>query len=113
MLEIILLIFLTRHVGEIVESKGRRKTGWYKLMTVLLWLGGEVMGAIAGGIVAALSGSGNFVVYICALLGAAAGAGISVLIARSLSVVSYDQPPQPPSFGGASGPQQAPQSFGE
>jgi membrane protein DedA with SNARE-associated domain len=98
MLEIILLIFLTRHVGEIVVSKGR-KAGWYKFMTVLLWIGGEVTGAIIGGIVAAVSHSGTFVVYILALLGAAAGAGISVLIARSLSAHLYDPPPQPPAFG--------------
>ncbi|HEX8500107.1 MAG TPA: hypothetical protein VF659_05890 [Pyrinomonadaceae bacterium] len=98
MLEIIVLIFLTRHVGEIVQSKGR-KTGWFKVMTVVLWIGGEVTGAIVGGIVGALTDSGALFAYVFALVGAGIGAGASVLIARSLSPVAYDQPPQPPVFG--------------
>jgi uncharacterized membrane protein YeaQ/YmgE (transglycosylase-associated protein family) len=98
MLEIILLIYLTRHVGETVEAKGR-KAGWYKVLTVVLWLGCEIGGAIVGGIIAALSGSGNLVVYLFALVGAAVGAGISILIARSVSPLAYDQPPPPPTFG--------------
>lgn len=99
MLEILLLIFLTRKVGEIVEAKGR-KPGWYKLMTVLLWIGGEVSGAVVGGIVSALAGAGTALVYLFALLGAAAGAGVAFLVAktRSPQVVAYDQPPQPPTF---------------
>jgi hypothetical protein len=98
MLEIIILIFLTRKVGEIVQAKGRR-TGWYKLMTVVLWIGGEVMGAIVGGIVGALTDSGMVFAYLFALAGAAAGAGLSIIIARSLSPLTYDTPPQPPVFG--------------
>jgi uncharacterized membrane protein YeaQ/YmgE (transglycosylase-associated protein family) len=98
MLEIILLVFLTRHVGEIVQAKGRRG-GWYKLMTVLLWLGCEIVGAFIGGIVAAVSGSGTFLIYIFALIGAAVGAGISVIIARAVPPLMYEQPPAPPTFG--------------
>ena|SRR5215207_627744 len=106
MLEIIALIYLTRHVGGIVKSKGRRP-GWFKLMTVLLWIGGELTGMVVGGIVAALSDSGGdpagdaglSFVYVFALAGAAAGAGLSVIIARSLGAQTYDLPPQPPVFG--------------
>src|SRR5215207_8361128 len=106
MLEIIALIYLTRYVGDIAKSKGRRP-GWFKLMTVVLWIGGELMGLVVGGIVAALSDSsgdpesdaGMIFVYLFALVGAAAGAGLSVIIARSLAVKTYDLPPQPPVFG--------------
>jgi hypothetical protein len=97
MLEIILLIYLTRHVGEIVQAKGRRG-GWYKLMTVLLWLGCEVVGAIIGAIVAAMSRSGSLLIYLFALIGAAAGAGISILVARSVPPLAYDQPPAPTTY---------------
>ena len=99
MLEIILLIFLTRKIGEIVESKGH-KAGWYKVMTVLLWIGGEVTGAVVGGIVSGLTDSGTGLVYLFALLGAAAGAGLSFLVAKTRSPreVAYDAPPQPPTF---------------
>lgn len=99
MLEIILLIFLTRRVGETVREKGRR-AGWYKLMAVLLWIGCEVAGAVVGGIVTAVSGAGNnLLVYLFALIGAAVGAGISLLIAHNVSPLAYDQPPAPPTFG--------------
>ena len=98
MLEIILLFYLTRHVGEIVQAKGRRG-GWYKLMTVLLWLGCEIVGAFIGGIVAALSHSGTLLIYIFALNGAAVGAGISVVVARAVPPLMYEQPPAPPTFG--------------
>ncbi len=98
MLEIILLIFLTRRIGEIVEEKGR-KGGWYKVLTVVLWIGGEVIGAVIGAIVAGVSGSSEFLIYVFALLGAGVGAGLSFIIAKSLSPVVYNAPPPPPTFG--------------
>ena len=99
MLEIILLIFLTRKVGEIVEEKGRR-SGWYKVLTVVLWIGGEVIGAIIGLVVAEATGSGQPVMYLCALVGAAIGAALAFIIAKSLSpVAAYNTPPPPPTFG--------------
>ena len=42
MLEILALFFLTKRIGEIVEEKGRKTIG-YKLLTVALWIGGEVI----------------------------------------------------------------------
>lgn len=98
MLEIIILIFLTRHIGEIVKSKGR-KPGLFKLLTVVLWIGGELTGGIIGAIIGEMSGMGVGLAYLFALLGAAAGAGLSFIIARSLSAKTYDLPPQPPMFG--------------
>lgn len=107
MLEIIALIYLTRYVGDIAKSKGR-PSGRFKLMTVLLWIGGEVTGMVVGGIIAALrdrvgdpeGDSGMVFVYLLALVGAAVGAALSVIIARSLNAKTYDLPPEPPVFGG-------------
>ena len=100
MLEIVALIFLTRKVGEIVESKNR-KAGWYKFMTVALWIGFEVVGAIIGGVYVALSGASDAFSYLFALVGAACGAGLSFIIAKSLPVRTEalaQPPPPPPSF---------------
>src|SRR5215208_4012508 len=98
MLEIILLIFLTRKVGEIVRSKGR-KPGWFQLLTVVLWIGGELTGAVIGAVIGELRDTGIGLAYLFALLGAGAGAGLSIVIARSLNAKTYDLPPQPPVFG--------------
>jgi hypothetical protein len=101
MIEIILLIYLTRSVGEIVKQKNRRP-GWYKLMTVLLWLGGELVGGFAGGIVVALTDANQAFIYLFALIGAAIGAGAAFLVAKSVPAVDpFVTPPPPP-----------PQSFG-
>ncbi len=98
MLEIVILFFLARSVGEIVRSKGRQ-AGWYQVLAVVLWIGGELTGGVIGGIVGALTDTGMALAYVFALLGAAVGAGISLLVARSLSAKTYDLPPQPPVFG--------------
>jgi hypothetical protein len=100
MLEIIALIFLTRKIGEIVESKNR-KAGWFKFMTVALWIGCELTGAIIGGVYAALTGASDAVAYIFALAGAVVGALLSFVIAKSLPVKAEPlavPPPPPPTF---------------
>lgn len=100
MLEIFTLIWLTRRVGEIVGAKGR-KPGWYKFMTVVLWFGCEVGGAIIGGIIVALSGSeAAWLAYLFALVGAACGAGAAILIAKAVPPVAVMPmaPPPPPTF---------------
>ena len=84
MLEILVLLFLMRTIGGIVEAKGRRSLG-YKALTALLWVGGEITGASIG--VALAGDSGGCAIYLFALVGAAAGAGISFTIANSLSPV--------------------------
>lgn len=95
MLEIIALIWLTRRIGEIVKEK-HRKSGWYKFMTVALWFGCEIAGAIVGGIIVGLTGSPDALIYVIALAGAAAGAGIAYLIARSVPPLQPDFAPPPP-----------------
>ena len=95
MLEIILLITLTRRIGYILEQKGR-KTGWYKLLTVLLWFGGEVVGAIIGSLIAEVGGLNKAVIYLIALMGAGAGAGLAFIIAKSVQPIPEYLPPPPP-----------------
>ena len=95
MLEIILLIGLTKKIGNMLHAKNR-KSGWFKLLTVVLWLGGEMMGAIIGAVIGQISGYGLAVSYPLALLGAAAGALTAYLIAKSVSPVERFEPPPPP-----------------
>jgi hypothetical protein len=98
MLEIILLITLTRRIGHILEQKGR-KSGWYKLLTVLLWFGGEIIGGIIGAVIAEIGGLNQALIYLIALMGAAAGAGAAFLIAKAVSpITEYSPPPPPPTF---------------
>ncbi|MBW8879597.1 MAG: hypothetical protein JF614_32085 [Acidobacteria bacterium] len=86
MLEILALIYLTRKNGGIAEKKGN-KPGLYKFLTVLLWIGGEIVGGILGAIVA--SGSDEMgPLYLFALVGALAGAGLSRLIVNNLSTLT-------------------------
>jgi len=77
MLEILLLRALTGAIGKVVEAKGK-PSGWYKFLAVMLWFGGELLGAVIG--FATDMGAGA---YLLALMGAAAGAGIAYQIAKS------------------------------
>ncbi len=97
MLEIILLIRLTRRIGEMLKAKGR-KSGWFKFLTVVLWFGGEFIGGLIGGVIAALNGWSNILAYLIALIGAAIGAGTAYFIARSLPPLEIQPPPPPPTF---------------
>lgn len=97
MLEIIALVTLTRRIGEIVREKGR-KSGWYKFMTVMMWFGGEIVGAIVGAFIAAATGTGALITYVCALAGAGLGAGGAYLIAISVPALHHSAPPSPPVF---------------
>jgi len=47
MLEIILLIFLTKNIGNLAFQKGIKPGPW-KLYTVLAWIGAEFAGAFIG-----------------------------------------------------------------
>jgi len=83
MLEILALVYLTRKIGGVVEAKGH-KGGRYKVLTVVLWIGGEFVGAILGGVLSGGAESGLGAVYLFALLGAAAGAGLAYFIAANV-----------------------------
>lgn len=83
MLEIIALIALTGYIGRTVEAKGH-KSGMYKWMTVGLWFGGEIVGLILGVLITGGSPDGQCLMYIIALLGAAAGAITATVIANNV-----------------------------
>lgn len=84
MVEILTLGRFADFIGRLVKSKGYQP-GHYRLAALLLWCAGEVCGLFTGLMIAP---KGDFpslvVIYICALLGAAAGAGLAYLIVRSL-----------------------------
>ncbi len=79
MLEIILIVVLTGKLRTIAQSKGR-SAGWAALGPVL-WIGGEVLGAVAG----AIMGADGLSLYGGAILGAVVGAGIAWAIVNGLS----------------------------
>lgn len=97
MLEILLLIFLSKKIGGIARNKGRSGGGYIALL-IFLWIGGEITGALIGAFATADS-SNQCVVYIMALFGAAAGALIAFTVASAMSPKpGYPKPaviPQP------------------
>lgn len=107
MLEILAIWYLVVRIGKIVDQKGYKR-GWYIVMTIALWFGGEIFGAIVGMLVIGALGSEQCLIYLFALGGALIGAGIAYLIANSLPVApdqilqptteapSADQIPQEP-----------------
>ncbi len=85
MIELIALVLLVLRVGKILEAKGR-KALHYQILTVALWFGGELLGAIVGFAIIVIIDPHDLVVFvlivICVLSGAAAGGLASYLIAR-------------------------------
>jgi hypothetical protein len=79
MLEILLLISMCKSIGRIVREKGRSATP-FQVMLVVLWLVGEFVGAVVGAIVL----GGGMAIYLFALMGAAAGAIVTFVIAKNL-----------------------------
>ncbi len=57
MIEIIILIFLTRDIGKLAGAKGLRPSTW-KIYLVFGWIGSEVIGAVVGLL---LFGMGNLI----------------------------------------------------
>jgi len=82
MLEILLVIFLTKKIGATCALKGYGAKG-YKAMLVAMWFGGEIVGGILGAI--ATQGNGSLLVYATALAGAAVGAGVTFAVVNNLS----------------------------
>lgn len=83
MLEILLIIVLTKKLSDIAEGKGRsRSWGWIVLP---LWFGGE----ISGGVIGAIAGAQDLGLYPPMLLCAGIGAGIAWFVVTRLSPVEY------------------------
>lgn len=98
MLEIAFLIFLCRKLSTIAKAKGR-SGGWGGLGAGF-WIGGELLGFIAGGIADLGMGS-----YLLALLFAGTGAVLSYVIVKSLKS-GYSNP-----YGYADAPAMAPAGY--
>src|SRR5512140_1455265 len=82
MIELLVLLFLTGHVGRIVTPKGR-SAGGFKFLTILLWFGGEAAGAVFGRI---FVGRETVDIYGPALVGACLGAVLAVALAKAAKV---------------------------
>jgi len=80
MIEIVVLAILITHVGKIAVDKGHC-SGRYQLLTVVLWVGGELLGVIGA---QAISRDAFCLWYVSALAGAAVGAGIAIAIVDGL-----------------------------
>jgi hypothetical protein len=97
MLELIIVWVLVNRIGRIIEEKGL-KSGWYKVLTVVLWFGGEMSAAAVGALILGTEESMLCLVYLIALTGALGGAGIAYIVARSVppATVTFIPPPSPP-----------------
>jgi hypothetical protein len=101
MLEIFLIIAVSKKISAMMTQKGRNPTG-YVILFIALWFGGEIVGGILGAIVTilmdrrAMEGDGLMCgAYVLALIGAAIGGTIGYVIASSASDLS---PPRVPDF---------------
>lgn len=83
MIEILVLIALSKKIGGMAKEKGY-KSIIFALMTVALWLGFEVGGALGGGLVSTIFDLPQCLVYLFALACAACGGGLAYLIADAL-----------------------------
>jgi hypothetical protein len=85
MFEVLILIWLTKCVGIIVEERGQKR-GLYTALIIMMWFGGEFMGAIFGAIITGWSPSAQCLLYAIALAGGGLGAYSAYRIADRLTV---------------------------
>jgi hypothetical protein len=93
-LEILVLVGLCKGMGALMESKGRNPLV-LQILAVVGWIGGEIVGVIAGVVWHHLQHPDEdpgFAVYLFALAGAVLGAGFPFLIAF---VIPARQPEMP------------------
>jgi len=101
-MEILLLIIFTRKIRKVIKSKGY-KTGWFVLLTMILFFGGEAIGGTGGALLALLLDAGDAgiaVVYALALIGAALGGTTAYFIAKSVKPLQFElnRPSSSPAF---------------
>lgn len=77
MLEIIAIVVLIRIVGGMAEDKDRDGL-WFKILAVVLWFVGEIVGMIVGALAIGMSDMCSL--YVFAALGAVAGGVVAVAI---------------------------------
>jgi hypothetical protein len=108
MVEIILIYFLCKAIGNVLAQKGRTAIG-YQVLAVVLWFGGEIGAAMSYGIFVAVTGGDidtmfDINCYLASLCGAAAGAGIAYLIAHLVPPAAdplFDAPYAAPGAAGS------------
>ena len=83
MLEIIVLIFIVRRMGEICKEKGYKPTP-YKIMTVLLFIAIEFIGIFIGTMIEDLLMLNDLIIYLFAIIGATIGVTISFAVINSI-----------------------------
>ena len=84
MLEILVLLWLTSAIGKMAEETGH-SSSQYKVLTVVLWFGGEFVGMIIGMVILGRGESARCLVYPFAFGGAVIGAIIAYAIAENLT----------------------------
>lgn len=88
MLEIIIVVLVSKKIAAMVKEKGR-SAGGYVTLFVLLWFGGEIVGAIVGAMMTGGQNAGaggiDMAVYVFALVGAAVGGITGFAIASMVS----------------------------
>jgi hypothetical protein len=89
MLEILLVIYLCKQIGNVLRNKGR-SPGWYQAMLVAFWIIGELMGGIIAMVI--MGGEANALAYLGALAGAAAGAGLAFFVAHQATPAAQMAP---------------------
>ena len=89
MLEILLVIHLSKQIGNVLRKKGR-SPGWYQAMLVAFWFGGELMGLLVSA--ALMGGEVNALAYVGALLGAGVGAGLAFFVAHQATPAAQMSP---------------------
>jgi hypothetical protein len=93
MLEILIIIALSRKIAEITKNKGRGAAGWI-VMFIALWIGGELLGAFIAVFASVIVNGGEepnmLFAWVGGLVGAATGAVISFAVINSLAPLGRD-----------------------
>jgi len=89
MLEILLIVVISKKIAALIKKKGRGPAG-YIILFILFWFGGEIIGAVVGLAITfaqdprAMNDDFNAVAYFFALIGAAIGGGLGYAVACSV-----------------------------
>jgi hypothetical protein len=85
MLELAIVYYMSKSIGEIALAKGRIRFGYMALLW-LLWFGGEFFGAVVGAVIFSSGGEEPpmLLIYGCGLAGAIAGAVATFVLVNSL-----------------------------
>ncbi|MGI8979320.1 MAG: hypothetical protein ACR2FY_08850 [Pirellulaceae bacterium] len=97
--DLLFVFLICKHVGEMVQEKGRNPL-LYQVLMAVGWIGGEIVGGVAGAVLAAVVSNGNedaigIGAGVGVLLGIACGAGPAYLLAMNVTRDPNYVPPRP------------------